>query len=115
VQRKITTKTILLISSCLVSIVHASEARASGTPARLLGHAVDLAATAAGLKKPAANALAEIQKLRKVHIDDNLDDEWNDANKISGTCITCCKYSNRITKENELCYRCFENWFYENK
>jgi len=44
-----------------------------------------------------------------------LDDEWNDANKISGTCITCCKYSNRITKENELCYRCFENWFYENK
>jgi len=44
-----------------------------------------------------------------------LDSEWNNENKKSGICVTCCKYSNRITKENELCYRCFENWFYENK
>ena len=44
-----------------------------------------------------------------------LNNDWNDEKKMSGTCITCCKYSNSITIKNELCYRCFENWFYENK
>ena len=41
--------------------------------------------------------------------------EWKILDKKTGSCKECYKFSNSITDKDELCYRCFENWFYENK
>ena len=41
--------------------------------------------------------------------------EWNILDKKNGMCKICNKYFDNITDKYELCYRCFENWFYENK
>jgi hypothetical protein len=41
--------------------------------------------------------------------------EWKNLDKKCGMCKECSKYSDNLTEKNELCYRCFENWFYENK
>ena len=41
--------------------------------------------------------------------------EWKNLDKKTGICKECSKYSDNLTEKKELCYRCFENWFYENK
>ena len=45
----------------------------------------------------------------------DIDTEWNKLEKKSDICKECYKYSNTITYKDELCYRCFENWFYDDK
>ncbi len=46
----------------------------------------------------------------------DINDEWNKLNKKSGICDECYKYSHTLANYNKsyLCYRCFENNFYEN-
>ena len=44
-----------------------------------------------------------------------VDMEGKILDKKTGSCKECYKFSNSITDKDELCYRCFENWFYENK
>ena len=41
--------------------------------------------------------------------------EWKNLDKKTGICKECSKYSDNLTEKKELCYRFFENWFYENK
>ena len=44
-----------------------------------------------------------------------VDIEWQIFEKKNGICKICNKHFDRIISKNDLCYRCFENWFYENK
>jgi hypothetical protein len=54
-------------------------------------------------------------KNREILVRRDINYEWKNLDKKSGMCKKCCKYSDNLTENNELCYRCFENWFYENK
>jgi hypothetical protein len=44
----------------------------------------------------------------------NIYDEWEKFIKNAGMCNECSKFSGQITSNNKLCYRCFENDFYDN-
>ena len=62
------------------------------------------------------NNIVELKHYVEIkHFKKDINYEWKNLDKKTGICKECSKYSDNLTEKKELCYRCFENWFYENK
>jgi hypothetical protein len=38
---------------------------------------------------------------------------WKYFEKEAGICSVCCKYTNELELKDKICYRCFEDKFYD--